>query len=59
MGRKYTEAQKASVKRYNEKNDCIRFYAPKGFKQKALKKAGAKGFDKLGPYIIDLIKKDS
>ncbi len=58
MGRKNTEAQKEAKKRYEEKKELIRFYAPIGFKQKALKKANVKGFEKLGPYIINLIEKD-
>ena len=53
MGRKNTEAQKEAKKRYEEKKELIRFYAPIGFKQKALKKANVKGFEKLGPYIIN------
>ena len=58
MSRKYTEAQKKAVDKYKKNNECIRFFAPKGYKEKALKRAHEQGFKKLGPYIIDLIDRD-
>lgn len=62
MRRKFnTEANKRAKKRYEEKNELVRFYAPIGFKEKALKKADVKGFTGKGKfknYIIDLVEKD-